>query len=374
MKFDWKNCFKFAFVIFLLYLGINYWDSVSVAILGASAPIIIGFIVAYLVNIIMCFYERHYFVKSKKKFFSKSRRPVCMIGAFLTVLAVISLVVGLVVPEFISCIQVLVEKLPGAIGNMITRLSNIEYISDEVITTLREINWQERITEIVGVASSGVGNVVGIVISSVTAVFSGVVTGFLSLVFAIYFLLSKNKLIRQAKKVSKHYFKENLYKKFKYCVKVFNDSFHRYIVGQCIEAVILGVLCTVGMLILKMPYATMIGALIAFTALIPIVGAFIGAGVGAFMILTEDPIKALIFIIFILVLQQLEGNLIYPKVVGTSIGLPAIWVLAAVTVGGGVFGIAGMLIFVPLTAAIFKIVKDDLNNDKVKNLEVTDIS
>ena len=370
MNFNWKLLFKLGFSVFLLYLCISYWDKVSVAILGASAPIIIGFVIAYLVNIIMSFYERHYFVKSKKKWSIKSRRPVCMIGAFLTVLAVIALVIGLVVPQFISCIQVLIEKLPTAIADGITRLSKVEFISDEVIAALKAINWQEKIAGIVGVASTGVGNVVGILITSVTAVFSGIVTGFLSLIFAIYFLLGKNKLLRQGKKVLKHYLKENIYKKLKYGLKVFNDSFHRYIVGQCIEAVILGVLCTVGMLILKMPYATMIGALIALTALIPIVGAFFGAGIGAFMILTEDPIKALIFVIYIVVLQQLEGNLIYPKVVGTSIGLPAIWVLAAVTVGGGVFGITGMLIFVPLTAAIFKIVKDDINNKK----ELSDVS
>ncbi|MEE0945796.1 MAG: AI-2E family transporter [Acutalibacteraceae bacterium] len=360
MNFNWKLCFKLCFSVFLLYLCISYWDSVSVAILGASAPIIIGFVIAYLVNIIMTFYQRHYFPKSKNKFVKKTRLPVCMLGAFLTVLAVIALVIGLVVPELVSCIQVIIEKLPTAIGNSITRLSEVEFISDELIASLREINWQQRITDILGFATTGVGSVVSMVISSVTAVFSGVVTGFLSLIFAIYFLIGKVRLIGQVKKVCKHYLKDGIYKKISYTVKVINDSFHRYIVGQCIEAVILGVLCTVGMLILKLPYATMIGALIAFTALIPIVGAFIGAAVGAFMILTEAPIKALIFIIYIVVLQQLEGNLIYPKVVGSSIGLPAIWVLAAVTVGGGVFGIPGMLIFVPLTAAIFKIIKDDI--------------
>lgn len=361
MKLDLKTCFRLGLTLFILFLVISYWDKVSVAVISAAAPIIIGFVIAYLVNIIMCAYERIYFKKSKKKFVNKSRRPVCMIAAFLTVLAVIALVIGLVVPEFISCIQVLIEKLPGAITKAIEKLGNIEFISDEVITALSSINWQSKISELVGIASTGVTNLVGVVISSVTAVFSGVVTGFLSLIFAIYFLLGKNKLINQSNRVLKHYLAENWYRKIKYLVKVFNESFHRYIVGQCIEAVILGVLCTVGMLILRLPYATMIGALIAFTALIPIVGAFLGAGVGAFMILTEDPIKALIFIIFILVLQQLEGNLIYPKVVGTSIGIPAIWVLAAVTIGGGVFGIAGMLIFVPLTAAVFRIVREDLN-------------
>ena len=366
MKLDFKTCFRLGITLFILFLVISYWDNVFAAIISAAAPIIIGFVIAYLVNIIMCAYEKIYFRKSKKPFAHKSRRPVCMLLAFLTVLAVIALVVGLVVPEFISCIQVLVEKLPGAITKTIERLSKIDFISDDIIAALKGINWQTKITEFAGYATTGVSNIVSVVITSVTAVFSGIVTAFLSIIFAVYFLLGKQKLLGQANKLLKNYLAENLYKKIKYFVKVVNDSFHRYIVGQCIEAVILGALCTLGMLILRIPYATMIGALIAFTALIPIVGAFIGAGVGAFMILTENPLKALIFIIFILILQQLEGNLIYPKVVGTSIGIPAIWVLAAVTIGGGVFGIAGMLIFVPLTAAVFRIVREDLSKKEIR--------
>ena len=141
---------------------------------------------------------------------------------------------------------------------------------------------------------------------------------------------------------------------------IFDDCFHRYIVGQCLEAVILGVLCIIGMLLLRMPYATMIGTLVGFTALIPIAGAWIGTGIGVFMILTVSPVKALIFLIFILILQQLENNLIYPKVVGSSMGLPGIWVLAAVTVGGGVMGIPGMVLWVPLTAAFYRLIREDV--------------
>ncbi|MBQ8401314.1 MAG: AI-2E family transporter, partial [Clostridia bacterium] len=144
------------------------------------------------------------------------------------------------------------------------------------------------------------------------------------------------------------------------------DCFHKYIVGQCTEAVILGLLCTIGMLLFQFPYASMIGALIAFTALIPIAGAYIGAGVGAFMILTVSPIKAVFFLIFIVVLQQLEGNIIYPRVVGSSIGLPGIWVLSAVTIGGGIMGIAGMLLGVPLTAALYRMLQEDLHRREGK--------
>lgn len=145
----------------------------------------------------------------------------------------------------------------------------------------------------------------------------------------------------------KRFMKEKLYTDTRHVLTVLNDSFHKYLVGQFTEALILGGLCTVGMWIFQFPYATMTGAVIAFTALIPVAGGYIGAAIGAFMIMTVSPIKAILFLIYIVVLQQLEGNIIYPRVVGSSMGLPGIWVLAAVTVGGGVMGIVGMLIGVP---------------------------
>lgn len=159
--------------------------------------------------------------------------------------------------------------------------------------------------------------------------------------------------------------KERTYIKIKYVLSILNTSFHKCIVGQCAEAVILGVLCTLGMLILGLPYATMIGALIALTALIPVAGAYIGAGVGAFMILTVSPVQAVIFLVYILILQQVEGNLIYPRVVGSSMGLPAIWVFVAVTLGGGVMGIPGMLMGVPLVATVYQLVKEDVKEQKI---------
>lgn len=159
----------------------------------------------------------------------------------------------------------------------------------------------------------------------------------------------------------KRYMSTSLCANVHHVLSVLNECFHKYIVGQCTEALLLGGLCTLGMLILQLPYATMTGAVIAFTALIPVAGAYIGAGVGAFMILTVSPVKAIIFLIFIVILQQLEGNLIYPRVVGSSMGLPGIWVLAAVTVGGGVMGIPGMLLCVPLASAFYKLLREDVN-------------
>ena len=159
-----------------------------------------------------------------------------------------------------------------------------------------------------------------------------------------------------------------------YVITILHDCFQRYIVGQCTEAVILGLLCTLGMWIFRLPYATMIGALIALTALIPVAGAYIGGGVGALMVFSVSPMKAVVFLAFLVILQQLEGNLIYPRVVGSSLGLPAIWVLAAVTVGGGVLGVAGMLIGVPIAAACYRLLRNDLNKEIMEQTSETGVA
>ncbi|MBR6736536.1 MAG: AI-2E family transporter, partial [Oscillospiraceae bacterium] len=176
--------------------------------------------------------------------------------------------------------------------------------------------------------------------------------------------VDKEKFGAQARAVLAHYMKDSWYERFNYVIDVLDDSFHKFIVGQCTEAVILGLLCTGGMMLLRLPYATMIGTLLGFMALIPMVGSFIATVIGAFMIFTVSPAKALVFVIFEIVMQQIEGNFIYPKVVGSSIGLPAVLVLTAVTVGGGVFGVVGLLAGVPLTAAVYRIVSDDIKKPK----------
>ena len=208
------------------------------------------------------------------------------------------------------------------------------------------------------------GGVMSVLLKTLTSLFSGIVTAVVSIIFSIYLLADKERLSSQLDTIMDTYLKDSIHGKIKYVTAILDDCFHRYIVGQCTEAVILGVLCTIGMLILRLPYATMIGALIAFTALIPIAGAYIGAGIGAFLILSQEPIDALIFLIFIVILQQFEGNIIYPRVVGASLGLPSLWVLAAVVVGSGIMGIGGLLIGVPLTAAIYRIITEDVRKRK----------
>ena len=254
------------------------------------------------------------------------------------------------------------------IDMLVKKLETFDVVPDDIINSLSSIDWKSKIGELTTTISSGVGNIIGVAFAAVSSVFSVASTIVIGFIFALYLLLDKDRLTTQLRLVIEKFLPERVVEKGNHILNIANDCFHKFIVGQCTEAVILGSLCMVGMLILRLPYAPMIGALVAFTALIPIVGAFIGAGVGAFLILMVSPSKALIFLIFIIVLQQIEGNLIYPRVVGSSMGLPGIWVLAAVTVGGGVMGIPGMMIGVPLMAVIYKLVKENINEAKFEKL------
>jgi len=364
IKLTWKTCLMIGVTVFLIYLAIFYWPTVSTlfgALLSAVSPLLAGFFIAYIINLLMDFYERHYFPKKTTGFFKKSRRAVCLIGAILTAVLIVTVVVGLVLPEFIDCIQLILALLPDVFTDAVAQIDEWGILPENVMDLLMGIDWRERINQIFDLFSSGIGGVVNTLLKTVSTVFSGVVTALLAVIFACYLLIGKDRLLGQTRRVARRYLKDLWFKRLGYILDILNKCFHRFIVGQCTEAVILGLLCTAGMLIFRFPYATMIGALVAFTALIPIAGAYIGAGVGAFMILTVSPVKALLFLVFILVLQQLEGNLIYPRVVGSSMGLPGIWVLAAVTVGGGIMGVVGMLVGVPVTAAFYRIVRDDMN-------------
>lgn len=367
MKTDIKKHASLLIGLFILYLAIRYWDGainlLSMA-LGAAGPLIIGAVIAYILNILMSFFEKYYFPKSKSKWVTGSRRIVCVLLAFLSLIGIVALIIGIVVPELINCGKHLFAEVPGAVMNLLAYLEQNEMIEQYVVMLEDYLvnNFSGMEDKLMSGAQSvlnGVGGVMSSVVSVVGSAFSSVVTFLVAVIFSIYILLGKEKLGAQAKKLITTYFKKRSDKIF-YVVDTLNDSFHHFIVGQCTEAVVLGVLCMVGMWIFRFPYAMMIGVLIGFTALIPIAGAYIGAGVGAFMMLTESPLTALLFIVFIVVLQQLEGNLIYPKVVGSSIGLPGIWVLAAITVGGGLMGVFGMLLAVPIAAAVYKLIQADI--------------
>lgn len=370
-KIEWKNLLKIGLAVLVVYLAIHYWGKISGFIalsVSAASPIFAGLIMAYAINILMTFYERHFFKKSTKKGVIKLRRPLCLTGAVITLAGIIALVLCLVIPQLAECVKMVIDYVPTAIDMLVKKLETFDVVPDDIINSLSSIDWKSKIGELTTTISSGVGNIIGVAFAAVSSVFSVASTIVIGFIFALYLLLDKDRLTTQLRLVIEKFLPERVIEKGNHILGIANDCFHKFIVGQCTEAVILGSLCMVGMLVLRLPYAPMIGALVAFTALIPIVGAFIGAGVGAFLILMVSPSKAVIFLIFIIVLQQIEGNLIYPRVVGSSMGLPGIWVLAAVTVGGGVMGIPGMMIGVPLMAVIYKLVKENINEAKFEKL------
>lgn len=371
MKIEWKSCFRLCISLFGLFLAVHYWDSIAdmgLLFFGAARSLILGCIIAYILNILMSFYERIYFKGSKNKIVQKSRRAVCLIAAMVTLVAVVLLVIGLVIPELADCVRLLSQEIPETLQQGVQWLRDneiaAEFVEEDVLASLASINWQEKVGQVIRVLLEGVGGFAQAAVTVATSLISHITTFVIGTIFAIYLLFGKERLASQMGLLMERYGKEEWNRRFCHVIGTVNHCFHKFIVGQCTEAVILGVLCMVSMWILRFPYEVMIGTLIGFTALIPVAGAYIGAAVGAFMIFTVSPVKALAFLVFIVILQQVEGNLIYPRVVGTSIGLPGVWVLAAVTLGGGVMGIPGMLIGVPLTSAVYQLVKQDVKRDQ----------
>ena len=370
-KFDTKSLIKVALVIFALYLAIHYWGhaaGILKTLLGAAVPVIIGAVISYPLNILMSFYEKHLFPKSEKKLAVRSRRGLALTLAILTLVGLIALIIALVVPQLVSCVKLLVAEVPDFFNMVVAKLSEFEFVPEDIIAALSKIDWKSRITDIIKTVYSGLGSVMDVVVTTVSSLVSGVTTAFLAIIFAIYLLLGKDKIGSQLKKVLHHFIPERITEKFDYVRKVADESFHKFIVAQCTEALILGGLCTVGMLILRLPYAAMIGAVTVVTAFIPVVGALLGGAIGAFLILMESPVKALIFLVFIILLQQIEGDLIYPRVVGSSMGLPSIWVLTAVTLGGGMFGVLGMMLSVPFASTVYTLLRNEVYGKREKEL------
>ena len=255
--------------------------------------------------------------------------------------------------------------MPEFIKNVIAWVNDSGILTsdglEELFLSLERIDWQSKIAQMVQTLLVGFGGAAQAAFSTVSSAVSFIAGFVISLIFSLYLLSGKERLGSQFQRLLRAYLPEQWNERLGHVLTVCDGCFHKFIVGQCTEAVILGLLCIAGMTLLRFPYAVMIGTLIGFTALIPVAGAYIGAFVGAFMILTVSPLKAIGFLVFIVILQQLEGNLIYPKVVGTSIGLPGVWVLATVTVGGAVGGIGGMLLGVPLAASAYQLLRGDVN-------------
>ncbi|MBQ8267816.1 MAG: AI-2E family transporter, partial [Clostridia bacterium] len=299
----------------------------------------------------------------RQKLVSKIKRPLCLTLSFLVVLGVIFAVVFMIIPALKETIVSFANKVPqyaktveGWYYTLVEFLENYNFELPEISLDI------SKITDIAKNIISNYGDSVLDTTVNVTAsIVSAVVDIVLGIVFAIYLLSQKEKLGNQARRAITAILKPERAKRVVDFTALTNSVFTKFVTGQLTEACIIGALCFVGMAIFKMPYAGIISILVGFTALVPIFGAFIGTGIGAFLILLENPIKAVWFVVFIIILQQLEGNLIYPRVVGKSVGLPGIWVLTAVTIGGGLFGVLGMLFSVPVCSVLYVIFREFVN-------------
>jgi len=329
-------------------------------------PFVLGGAFAFLINIPMSFFEKKLFGKAKKKekkWALKIARPVSLVLTLLAIIGVVAVVVLVVVPELgrtlLNLGKTIQEFVPQAQAWAIELFHEYESITEKIAKI--DFKWDVIVENAIDFLKNGAGNVLGSTYEAAKSIISGISTFFIAVVFSCYILLQKEKLGEQVRKLMCAFMPEDWRNILFALGEVFHKSFTNFFTGQCLEAVILGLMFLIVLLIFKIPYALLISVLITFTALIPVFGAFIGCAVGAVLIFMINPVKALIFIVIFLVLQQLEGNFIYPHVVGSSVGLPSIWVLVAVTVGANLMGVVGMLIFIPLTSVIYTILRGIVN-------------
>lgn len=362
----------FAVLLFWALENIKFLTSILSAGFSIFAPFILGSCIAFILNVPMKKIEKFIFPKPNKKQM-KFKRPVSLILTLLLFVFVIAVVFGLVIPELsnsfttltdsvVQFLQIFEQQHPAFLDEF------AEYLPSS--QELANINWEEVAQKLFSVIGSGAGSLINTTVNAASRIFSAVLTFFIAFVFSIYILLQKENLGRQFKKLIYAFIPKAKADYFFYIANLSNKTFSNFLSGQCTEAVILGTVFFIAMTIFRFPYALMVSVLISVTALIPIFGAFIGCFVGAFMILMTDGfIKTIWFIVMFLILQQLEGNLIYPKVVGNSVGLPSIWVFAAVSIGGSAFGVVGMLVFIPLCSVLYSLLRESVNR-RIKSKQI----
>ena len=344
-------------------------------------PFVLGGAIAFLTNVPMSFLEKKIFenVKKKNKIVRKLKRPISLILTIVLVVGVIALVMFGVIPQLTRTMGTLVTSINDFIPQMQSWIGEFFHNNQEIMNLVDQIEFDpdQAIKWGISLLGNGAGNMMNTTMSAVGSIVSGVATFFIAFSFACYILFQKEKLHIQIRKVFFAFLPRQKADTFLKVCSLTYRTFANFLAGQCLEAVILGSMFVVTLSILKMPYALLIGILIAFTALIPIFGAFIGCAVGSFLIFMVNPQQAILFVIVFLVLQQIEGNLIYPHVVGESVGLPSIWVLAAVTIGGNLMGIVGMLVFIPLLSVLYTIFREfvylRLKKQNIKQVTKTEI-
>lgn len=360
-----------TYIALIIFVLVNFEKILSILgyIINIFSPFIFGVIVAFVLNVLVNFIERKLFGKVKKKTWLKIKRPLSITISVVLVIFIIVFIMNLLIPQLKNSVSLFTDSLPTYKEDIINIMNkfNLEETTIKKVSDYLD-NFGRVITDYIKGNSKDVITVTTEVATSLIAIISKAV---IAIVFAIYIITQKETLKRQFNKLMSAYLKPRTVNRINKYASMANTTFSNFVTGQCLEALIFGSLCFLGMLILRLPYATTIAVLLGFTALIPVFGAFIGTFLGAFLILMISPIKAIIFVVFILVLQQIEGNLIYPKVVGKSVGLPGIWVLLSVTIGASVGGILGMLIATPLCSLLYillrQAVNDRINSNKIVN-------
>ncbi len=360
MTLDKKTIWKIigiitaAAIIFSVFRNFTAVLGFLKGIASIFMPFVIGAAIAFVVNVPMRAIEKKLFPKSKK--LEKARRPLALVFTLLIIAAVVTAVVILVVPQLAETFKTLGSKVPAFMDKAEKYIEGIFKDYPQIQSTLAglQLDWSGIMSSVTGWVQSGVSSTIDVAANAV----NGIVSAFIGFVFAVYIILQKEKLGNQAKMILYALIPEKAADRILKIAAQSSKTFSNFLSGQCLEAVILGCMFAVVMLILRMNYVALISVLIAFTALIPLVGAFIGCFIGAFLIFMDNPVQALVFVIVFLVIQQIEGNLIYPKVVGESVGLPAMWVLFVVTIGGKLMGVAGMLIMIPAASVVYALFRE----------------
>lgn len=374
-----KNYFlliTYAIVLSYVFLNLDTVWNVVVTIIDLIKPFIIGICIAFVLNIPMKFFEEKVVGKLTKEK-SKLKRPLSLI---ITIVVLVGLIIGLmtfVIPQLAESCSTLVKNVPEYVDSlekfMNKNINSKELLSSDVIEEVynKILSMGQNIIKIIGQVA---GTIVSHALDITVGVTSTIINIVMAFIVSIYILLSKEKLSNQIKKILYAYMKKENVIKFLKVSKIANIKFTNFVRSQVIEACILGLLCFIGMKICSMPYALLISTIIGVTALVPIFGAFVGAILSAFIVLMVSPIKVILFAIIFVVIQQIEGNLIYPFVVGNSIGLSALWVLFAITVGGNAFGVVGMLIGVPLFGVLYTLISITTNKRLEKrNINIEEI-
>ena len=354
-------------IVFTAILVVALWKFDTVLegaknIWGILFPFVLGGAIAFVINVPMSFLEKKIFGKTKdgNKVGKKLARPISLLLTIILAVGVIALVMFGVIPQLTRTMGSLMISIANFVPQMQNWIREFSHNNQEIMKLVNQVqfNPDQAIKWGISILGSGAGNMMNTTMSAVGSIVSGFATFFIAFSFACYILFQKEKLYIQIRKIFFAFIPRKKAEAFLKICSLTYRTFANFLTGQCVEAVILGSMFVVTLSILKMPYALLIGTLIAFTALIPIFGAFIGCAVGCFLIFMVSPKQAILFIIVFLILQQIEGNLIYPHVVGGSVGLPSIWVLAAVTIGGNLMGIVGMLIFIPLVSVLYTIFRE----------------